>query len=90
MGSAQEDKNNVKGWRLGAYQPNRTQDIKSNQLKALIKMSPGNSFSLKKNKKKKSVIAQEKLQDYFKAISSDMLCVCGVYVFPEERTCFVV
>jgi len=45
MGSVQEDKNNVKGWRLGAYRPNRTQDIKSNQLQALIKMSPGNSFS---------------------------------------------
>lgn len=86
MGSAQEDKNNVKGWRLGAYQPNRTQDIKSNQLKALIKMSPGNSFSLKKV----SVIAQEKLQDYFKAISSDILCVGGVHVFPEECTCFVI
>lgn len=50
MGSAQEDKNNMKGWRLGAYQPNRTQDIKSNQLKAFIKISPGNSFSFKKKK----------------------------------------
>lgn len=76
MGSAQEDKNNVERRRLGAYQPNRTQDIKSNQLKALIKMSPGNNFSLKKI----SVIALEKLQDYFKAISSDILCVWVVCV----------
>ena len=56
----------MKGWRLGAYQPNRTQDIKCNQVKALIKMSPGSIFfPIKKKKKKKvvklSVIAQEKL-----------------------------
>lgn len=65
MCSAHEDKNNVTGGRLGAYQPKRTQDIKSNQLKALIKMSPGNRIFLNKKKIKKSVIAQGKIIGLF-------------------------
>lgn len=70
---------------MGAYQPSRTPDIKSNHLKALIKMFPGNSFvwyccffaGFFKNKK--SVVAEEKLQDYFEVIASDIFarrCLC--------------